>query len=291
VLPAHVTSWIGRDLLRVVLGFTGDKDADADALAIQEALAPCGLLLTATNEQAGEPQALPDAEEEVRYAVRRILAHLQANGSARPDRVGVAYRAAVPYARLAAEQLSASGLPHHAPRQRTLAQSVAGRTLLGLLALPREGWSRVAVMDLLHDAPIRDGSTRLPASGWQRLAREAGVIRGLDQWAARLESLARRAEADADEGREEQAAGRASSARSLAAFVIGAADRIHEVASSASWSDASSAAAVALTHFLGGPQAAASWGIRPGAPADPGVVALRRGARRLRAGVRHCRRP
>ncbi|MGO9297386.1 MAG: PD-(D/E)XK nuclease family protein [Streptosporangiaceae bacterium] len=263
----------GRGLLRVVLGFTGDNDADACAVAIQEALAPDLPPPTATTAPAGEPRALPDAEEEVRYAVRRILAHLQANGSARPDRVGIAYRAAVPYARLAAEQLSASGLPHHAPRQRTLAQSVAGRTLLGLLALPGEGWSRAAVLDLLHDAPIRDGSTRLSASGWQRLACEAGVTRGLDQWPARLESLARRIEADAGEGREEQAAGRASRARSLAAFVTGTAARIHQATSAASWSDAASATGSALTHFLGGPRAAASWGIRPGAQPDPDVVA------------------
>jgi hypothetical protein len=262
----------GQGLLRVVLGFTGDNDADADAAAIHNTLAPDVLVPKATTAPAGEPQALPDAEEEVRYAVRRILAHLQADGSARPDRAGIAYRAAVPYARLAAEQLSAAGLPHHAPRQRTLAQSVAGRALLGLLALPGEGWSRVAVLDLLGDAPIRDGATRLPASHWQRLAREAGVTRGLDQWSARLEGLARRIEADADEGREEQAAGRASSARSLSAFVTGLADRLHAVTSSASWPDAASAAASALTHFVGGPQAAAAWGIRPGALPDPAVV-------------------
>lgn len=263
----------GRGLLGLVLGFTGDNDADAGAVAIHDALAPGVPLPGGTAAPAGDPQARPDAEEEVRYAVRRILAHLQANSPARPDRVGITYRAAVPYARLAAEQLSAAGLPHHVPRQRTLAQSVAGRTLLGLLALPADGWSRRAVLDLLHDAPVRDGSRTLHASRWRRLACEAGVTGGLDQWSARLEGLAGRAGADAGEGREEQAAVRASGARSLAAFVAGAADHIRMVASSSSWSDASSAAAAALTHFLGGPRAAASWGVRPGALPDPGVVA------------------
>ena len=86
----------GRGLLGLVLGFTGDNDADAGAVAIHDALAPGVPLPGGTAAPAGDPQARPDAEEEVRYAVRRILAHLQANSPARPDRVGITYRAAFP---------------------------------------------------------------------------------------------------------------------------------------------------------------------------------------------------
>ena len=264
----------GRGLLRVVLGFTGDAGADADAVAIRDVLAPGVPLPAPAPAPETEVRALPDAEEEARYAVRRILAHLQADGSPRLDRTGIAYRAAVPYARLIAEQLLAAGLPHHAPRQRTLAQSVAGRTVLGLLGLPGQDWARVAVLDVLRDTPIRDGpAARLPVSRWQRQAREAGVTRGLEQWSARLESLAQRIEADAGEGGEEQAAERASGARSLAAFVTGIADRMHTAVTAAAWPDAAAAVASALAHYLGGPGAVASWGICAGGLSDPDVVA------------------
>ncbi len=133
----------------------------------------------------------PDAEEEVRIAVRTTLEHLASSGC-RPERIGIAYRSPTPYVRLLAEQLTVSGIPHHVPSQRTLAQTVAGRTVLGLLSLHDRGFPRSEVLHWMADGPILDTSGhRVPAARWDRLSQEAGVSRDLDTWQQRLDRYAR----------------------------------------------------------------------------------------------------
>ena len=169
-----------RGLLHAVIALTGEQAADRDALAIRDALAPVPATAAPPFpvRARAQPRALPDAEEEARYAVRRIFAQLDHQPGTCLDRIAIAYRATAPYARLVAEQLSAPGVPHHTPLQRPLACTVPGRTLLGLLGLPGTGWSRAAVLGWLRDAPIRDGGSRSPTAKWQRQAAEAGVTRG-----------------------------------------------------------------------------------------------------------------
>ncbi len=137
----------------------------------------------------------------------------------------------MPYARLVAEQLCAAGLPHHAPKQRSLAQTVPGRALLGLLRLPDDQWSRVAVLSWLRDAPIRDGRDYLPTASWQRHAGEAGVTRGrIEQWQEKLESFATKTEQAPVEEGVTWPAERAAQIRALAAFVTDSARRVDEIA-------------------------------------------------------------
>ena len=183
----------GRGQLHAVVAITGEEAADRDALAIRDALDPVPATAAPPFPARARAQTcgLPDAEEEARYAVRRIFDRLETQPGTRLDRIAIAYRATTPYARLVSEQLSAAGLPHHAPPQRSLACTVPGRTLLGLLRLPGTQWSRAAVLGWLRDAPVRDGGSRLPTARWQRLAAEAGVTRGpAGQWAAKLERFA-----------------------------------------------------------------------------------------------------
>jgi ATP-dependent helicase/nuclease subunit B len=128
----------------------------------------------------------PDAEEEVRIAVRTTLDHL-AGTSCRPERIGIAYRTATPYARLLAEQLTIAGIPHHVPSQRTLAQTVAGRTVSELLSLHGRGFPRADVLRWMADGPVIDIEGKpVPAPWWERLSRDAGVSRGLQTWRLRL---------------------------------------------------------------------------------------------------------
>ena len=285
-----------RGQLRVVLALTGEEAADRDALAIRDALGIRDAIairdaLAPTLAAASPPplsraplpraplsraqtRALPDAEEEARYAVRRVFAHLEEQPDARLDRVAVAYRAVAPYARLVSEQFSAAGLPHHAPRQRALASTAPGRTLLGLLRLPGSQWSRVAVLDWLRDGPVRDGGTRLPIATWQRQAAEAGVTRGpAGQWAAKLDRLAARTEQVRVEEGETWPLERAADARALAGFVTGAARRVEEIDAAGTWADAAKLLRKALDHYLGGAKAATSWGAHPDTLADPEVRA------------------
>ncbi|MEY2436925.1 MAG: ATP-dependent helicase/nuclease subunit [Acidimicrobiaceae bacterium] len=164
----------------------------------------------------------PDPAEETRHAVRIVLDHL-ARGTA-PERIAVISRARSPYTVLVHEELAAGGVAHSAPAPLQLAQNVAGRTMLALLRWSTGGHRRDELMRLLRDAPIFDPVADRAArpDRWDRRAREAGVVAGLDQWRTRLATS--RAERLTDqhgdaEGREERRARTLAEIDSLAAFV------------------------------------------------------------------------
>ena len=132
----------------------------------------------------------PDPAEEARVAVRVVLEHLRAGVPA--DRIAVVSRVTSPYALLVHEELAAAGIEHSAPAPLRLAQSITGRALLRLLEWPSNGHRRDELMRLLRSVPLRDpagGSTR--PDKWDRLARRAGVVGGLEQWRKRLEEAKR----------------------------------------------------------------------------------------------------
>jgi len=198
----------------------------------------------------------PDAEEEVALVVRRVLAEL-ADKHCRPERIGIAYRSATPYARLLGEQLKIARVPFHVPSQRTLDQTIAGRVALGLIELQLHDFPRADVIRWLSNGPLVDGDgRRLPADRWDRLSREAGVARGAATWADRLELYAseqdRRAEHTPEDaegvGRHQ---GRAAAARALAAFVASVASAGEQVISAPTWSGVADSLAAALKLVLG----------------------------------------
>jgi RecB family exonuclease len=85
------------------------------------------------------------------------------------------------------EELTAAGIPHSAPSPVRPAQGIAGRTLLGLLEWPANGHRRDDLMRLLRGAPLRDpAGGRARPDRWDRVARDAGVVGGLEQWRQRL---------------------------------------------------------------------------------------------------------
>ena len=132
----------------------------------------------------------PDPAEEARLAVRLVVEELRAGVP--PDRIAVVSRVVHPYALLLHEELAAAGIEHSAPAPLQLSQSIAGRTLLGLLTWPANGHRRDELMRLLRSVPFRDpagGSTR--PDKWDRLARRAGVVGGLEQWRRRLDEAKR----------------------------------------------------------------------------------------------------
>jgi hypothetical protein len=128
-----------------------------------------------------------DPAEEVRVATRLVVERL-ADGAA-PDRIAVVSRVRSPYAALVHEDLAAAGVPHTAPAPLQLGQSIAGRALLGMLEWPANGHRRDELMRLLRSVTLRDPSGgRARPDRWDRRAREAGVVGGLDQWHRRLDA-------------------------------------------------------------------------------------------------------
>jgi len=262
--------------LRAVICMTGDEEADRDA---QELLAWLESRLEPVRHDVGHGEQetslvlAPDAEEEVRLAVRRVLAFFAQHESTRgkrPERVAIAYRSRVPYARLLDEQLTAAGLPFHVSSQRTLAESVAGHALLHLLDLRTEDYARAEVLDWLADAPIRDSAGRnVPAARWDRLSRDAGVSRSHRLWRDRLDHHAQgiadgRADvADDDEhaeARRERYDRRIADCHALAAFVDEVADACESVAGATTWAGVSKALRSTLLRFLGATMHIDHWG-------------------------------
>ncbi|MCZ7526480.1 MAG: PD-(D/E)XK nuclease family protein [Acidimicrobiia bacterium] len=209
--PAELTlvgAFARRGRARAVLGLVGEPDADRPAVELAERLATV-LGAAAVEPAAPSPARVsvleaPDPDDEVREVVRSIVARLD-----RVDlplhRVAILYRTADPYARVVHEQLRAAGIPAHGPATGRLAETVAGRALLGLLAVPAGGYRRDAVMDWLASAPILEvpGTAPVPAHRWDVLSRRAGVVGGIEQWRDRLagygDHLRRRAERAADD--------------------------------------------------------------------------------------------
>ena len=192
------------DGFTVVAAGCGDTDADAPVAAVVRRLA---------GAEAWQPPAVPapaptriiavpDADEEVRTALRGVVEAMRRGVPL--ERQAVLYGRNEPYARLLADQLQAAGLPFSGPSARPLTESVLGRFLLGLLGLPARRFSRPDVMAWLSAAPIRsaleaEGRWRpVPVAAWERISRRAGVIDGAGEWGRRLEDYCanRRSEID-----------------------------------------------------------------------------------------------
>jgi ATP-dependent helicase/nuclease subunit B len=184
--------------LRVLVGLTGDAAADEAAVELAAQLddlerldaperAPVAALATETSILSA-----PDPEDEIRAVIRDLVARA-ATGTPL-HRLAILYRVEEPYARLAHELLDAAGIAWSGPSTRRLADTTAGRVLLGVLRLAEHDFARDAVVEWIASGPVRDpadGRT-VPASRWDTLSREAGIVTGLAQWSDRLARLARR---------------------------------------------------------------------------------------------------
>jgi hypothetical protein len=185
--------------LRVLLGLTGDATADHGAEELAGRLVDLG---TPERPPLAPPPAgtsivsAPDPEDELRAVIRDVMARAAAGTPL--HRVALLYRVDEPYARLAHELLDAAAIPWSGPSTRRLAETTSGRVLLGLLHLAEHDFARDAVVEWIASGPVRDPADgrAVPASRWDTLSRQAGVVRGLAQWDDRLVRLGRRLTAE-----------------------------------------------------------------------------------------------
>jgi hypothetical protein len=233
-----------RHRLTMLLGRTGDAAVDAagaDALAARfaDVLGPPagrpGVRPDAALPRAHRVVSAPDPEDEVRAITREL--HERARAGAPLGRVAILFRIGEPYARLVPEVLDAAGIPWTGAAPHRLADSIAGRVLLGLLALADHDLARDEVAGWLACGPIVDPASgrRVNAARWDVLSREAGVVRGAAQWSERLalhraaiaDELTRlQAELEASEWQLERLARTRDEAGALDAFVVGLAESL-----------------------------------------------------------------
>ena len=248
----------------VVLGITGDPSADGPVRAVAEQLAP--FLGPPAEEEDSKPPTIarlvvaPDPQQEVRWVVRHLL---RAAEEGMPlHRMAILYRHAAPYAPLVQEELSLANVPMAGPGDVRLAETAAGRTLLGLVRLVGSDLPRGAVMSWLTGCPVsfqRDQSRTIQPSRWDAISRQAGVVEGLGQWEQRLGRYAAELERLAEEGlkREEVTEARAArmkeegaSTRSLLTFVNGLASRLVTPPDGSGWSEFTHWAQDLMTAYL-----------------------------------------
>lgn len=264
----------GAGLLTVIIGLTGEEEADSLARSIASRLEP---FLGAAGVEPVPPETArahvivaPDAEEEVRSVLRLAMRRL-AEGVPL-HRMAVLYRAVQPYALLAQEQLRAAEIEFNGPGAQTLAQTVAGRALLGLFCVRESGFRRDVVMDWLSSAPIleEEGGQAAPAQRWDALSRAAGVVRGLSQWESRLETYERSLEKElvdlelleeASDGRIDGLRAELDHAQRLRSFVRGLGRRL-EPPGAQGWPDLAEWARRLLEGYLGGEGRLGDWPLR-----------------------------
>ena len=192
----------------VVLGTTGDEAADAPVRETIDALKP--VMGDPLENGAGTAPSPPDGEahvhiapnthEELRWVIRQIAGEAEQQGTPF-HRMAVLYRMENPYGTLIRDELRLAGLPVAGPGRDSLADTGVGRTLTGLLELPEGGYTREAVMAWLTGCPVLPPGIHESAfnpSGWDSLARSAGVAGGLEQWRDRLGRHAQRLSEDAE---------------------------------------------------------------------------------------------
>jgi ATP-dependent helicase/nuclease subunit B len=193
-LPAPVTPAVGRfvgEVLRVamsssvIVGVTGADDADEPVWRACEVAGverhPC----TSTVPTASAMVSVTDAPEEVREVCSRVVTLVREGVPL--DRIGVFFPAPDPYVRIIEQQFAAAGIPVNGPDPRRLADSVAGRTLLGVLALPDARWRRDRVMDVASGGPLRHDDEQIRPTAWDQLSREAGVVIDHADWRRKIE--------------------------------------------------------------------------------------------------------
>lgn len=206
-----VESLAARGRCAAVLGATGDGDADRSAKELAAKLSHTLATTEPTDWHEGQHalpadgaslHIAPNAHEELRWVIRQIIR--EASDRSTPfHRMAVLYRAESPYATLVPDELKLAGIPLAGPGRDSLADSGAGRTLLGLLALADGKYRRAEVMEWLTVCPVQPPAGRTPRfnpSHWDSLSRKAGVVEGLGQWRERLGRYAGDLTSRAEEG-------------------------------------------------------------------------------------------
>jgi len=248
------------DRLTVLLGITGDADADTSTRALAALLArdlgtePIVLDADPSMARFDQPPTFvraPDADEEVRVAVRRVVQALE--GGMAPDDIAIVSRVAEPYTLLVHEHLAVAGVPHYAPSSLSLAQSVAGRALLGFLSVAERGFRRSELFRWVRSSQIRFPDGHRVPSRFDGLARRAGVARGLDQWHQRLDRL--KADYERDPERRQFDLARLDQLR---AFIDGLAE-LAAPPDRATWASFAAWAEALLVSLVGGHSKTLAW--------------------------------
>ena len=187
----------------VLLGLTGDSDADRSIIALANELG--GKENPPYPVHPVSPRAhmliAPDAHQELRWVIRRIMQRAE---SGTPfHRMAVLYRKEAPYGTLIREELDLADIPVAGPNTASLADTAVGGTLTGLLDLHESDFARDAVMAWLTGSPLKPPpGIEAPSFNptlWDTISKRAKVVRGAETWEQRLSQFADNQEREAQD--------------------------------------------------------------------------------------------
>ena len=177
----------------------------------------------------------PDPSREVRAAARACL-EWAGEGVPFWD-MAVAYRQGESYLPLVEAVFVEAGIPVYLHEGSPLAERPLGRQTMGLLELFDGEMSRQAVMDFLTDArfpqALHDEYGGISGARWDSLSRDAGIVKGPEQWHKRLAAI----QGDAAERDDppEWVRQRAQDAKRLERFIAELDGRLRERPVRATW--------------------------------------------------------
>ena len=172
------------------------------------------------------------------------------------------YRQSAPYGSLIREEMELAGIPTSGPSGARLGDSGPGRLLTGLVELAEGEFARSEVMSWLTACPVWPigvSPRRFNPSRWDVISKDAGVVRGREQWQERLEAYAKGLEADAkkrkkrrklDKSRIKAMKLQARSARDMLAFVERLIEETAPPSEGSGWTDYSRWATGLLDRYL-----------------------------------------
>lgn len=242
--------------LHVIVGSTGLSRFDEP---VHRSLLAAGIAVEPATVQVAVASSVfnaSDSDDEVRWVVRRVLRELAETPA---HRIAVLYSSSSPYARLLHEHLAAAEINVNGPGVVAVRDRAVSRGFLAVLDLPRAEFARVAVFAAMGQAPIRSGDGLVPTARWERISREAGVVRG-DDWSVRLdarmlelESQVERAVTDEKESKADYLRGSIERTRELQQFVASLRGRLDVALAATTWSELSIWGLALLRDYLGAP--------------------------------------
>ena len=196
----------------------------------------------------------PDPAREVRAAARACLAWA-ADGAPFWD-MAVAYRHGEAYRPLVEAVFIEAGIPVYLHEGSPLAERPIGRQTLGLLDLYDTDFSRQSVMDFLTDArlpsELHEEFDGVAATRWDSISRQAGIVKGVDQWRQRLQVLGRDLAGPGDDDPPEWVHERIADAEALSRFITDLDTRLHGHPGRAPWSEHLDYLAELLSRYVRG---------------------------------------
>ena len=173
--------------INALIGLTGVDEADSGSKNAATRLGTGLAMAQGRGPAVGKVVSVSDPDDEVRTVVRSVVGLLDQGMAA--GEIAILYPHKLPYRRLLEEYLNKSGVSFNGLSSRSIANSMLGRFIATLLALPDSNLQVDEVLEFLASSDLlrrRGEEAVVPAVSWSQTAISAGVHAGVDDWSEKL---------------------------------------------------------------------------------------------------------